>query len=152
MKRQKFTKQSEVPAPPEAVFAWHEQPGAIERLIPPWEKAEVVERADSLRVGSCVVLKVFAGPIAQLWVAEHVEYNPPHLFADVQRRGPFAHWHHRHRFEPTGRGSTMMIDEIEYALPLGFLGELLGGAFVRAKLRKMFDDRHRVVLEDFRKS
>lgn len=38
-----------------------------------------------------------------------------------------------------------MTDEIEYALPLGWLGELVAGNFTREKLRRMFDYRHEVV-------
>jgi len=151
MGRQHFMMQSEVHAPPEAVFAWHEQPGAVEKLTPPWEKVEMVERADSLRIGARVVFRVFAGPLPRTWVAEHVEYDPPRLFADIQRQGPFAYWYHRHRFEPTERGTTMMVDEIEYELPLGWLGELFGGGFTRAKLKKMFHYRHQVVLKNFKR-
>jgi ligand-binding SRPBCC domain-containing protein len=149
MKHQHFMKQTEIPAPPEEVFAWHELPGAVEKLTPPWEKVEMVEHAESLKVGTRVVFKVYTGPIWKRWVAEHVEYDPPRLFTDVQREGPFAFWRHRHRFEATDRGTTMMIDDVEYALPLGALGELFGGAFTRAKLEKMFDYRHRVVLKEF---
>lgn len=145
MKLQRFRKESEILAPPAEVFAWHEQPGAVERLTPPWEKVEMVQRATGLHVGTVVIFKVFTGPLWQRWVAEHTEYEPPHLFADVQRKGPFAHWHHRHWFEPTERGTTRMLDDIEYALPLGWLGELFGGAFTRAKLQRMFDYRHQVV-------
>lgn len=151
MTKQRFVKQSEVSAPPVEVFAWHERPGAVERLTPPWERVEMIERGDGLRVGTRVVFKVFAGPFARLWVAEHVEYDPPHLFADVQRRGPFAYWYHRHRFAPTAQETTLMIDEVEYALPLGGLGAWLGGGFVRAKLQKMFDYRHQVVQQSFNK-
>jgi ligand-binding SRPBCC domain-containing protein len=151
MGRQRFIKQTEIPALPQAVFAWHEQPNAVEKLMPPWEKVEMVERGDSLRIGTRVIFKVFKGPLWRKWVAEHVEYNPPQLFADIQREGPFAYWYHRHRFEPTARGTTMMIDDIEYELPLGWLGELFGGGFARAKLEKMFDYRHQVVLDNFKK-
>lgn len=151
MRRHRFIKQSEIPAAPEAVFAWHEQPGAVEKLTPPWEKVEMLERGQSLQVGTRVVFKVFTGPIGQKWVAEHIEYDPPRLFADVQRQGPFAYWYHRHRFEPTERGTTLMTDDIEYALPMGWLGELVGGSFTRAKLQKMFEYRHQVVLENFKK-
>jgi ligand-binding SRPBCC domain-containing protein len=147
MKMQRFIKQSEIAAPPETVFAWHEQPGAVERLTPPWERLEVLEHPDGLRVGTRVVFKVRTGPFRRLWVAEHTEYKPPHLFADIQRQGPFAYWYHRHRFEPAPRGATLMIDEIEYALPLGWLGELVAGNFARDKLERMFDYRHRVVAE-----
>lgn len=45
----------------------------------------------------------------------------------------------------------MMIDDIEYELPLGWLGEAFGGGFARAKLEKMFDYRHQVVLRNFQK-
>lgn len=152
MKIQHFRKESEVLAPPSEVFAWHEQPGAVERLTPPWERVEMVQPATGLHAGAEVIFKVFTGPFSQLWVAEHTEYDPPHLFTDVQRRGPFAYWRHRHRFEPTERGTTLMIDDIEYALPMGWLGELFGGAFTRAKLQRMFDYRHQVVAEQFSKS
>lgn len=109
----------------------------------------MIERGAGLQVGTRVVFKVCAGPFAKLWLAEHVEYDPPHLFADVQRRGPFAYWYHRHLFAPTTQGTTLMTDEVEYALPLGWLGAWLGGGFVRAKLQKMFDYRHQVVQQSF---
>lgn len=150
MSRQRFKKQTEVTAPPEAVFAWHEQPGAVERLTPPWEKVRMVKRGESLRIGTVVIFKVFAGPFTKTWVAEHVEYDPPRLFADIQRQGPFAYWYHRHWFEATERGTTMMTDDVEYELPLGWLGELFGGGFTRSKLERMFAYRHQVVLESFR--
>ncbi len=149
MNKQKFVKQTEINAPPAEIFAWHEQPEALERLTPPWEKVKVLERGNSLAVGTRVVLQIVGGPFPQHWVAEHVEYEPPHLFADTQRKGPFAYWYHRHRFEPTTRGTTLMTDEIEYAVPFGWLGELAAGWFVRGKLQRMFDYRHSVVIQAF---
>jgi hypothetical protein len=149
MKVQRFSKQSEILAPPAEVFAWHEQPGAVERLTPPWERIEMVQRATSLQVGAQVIFKVYTGPFWPRWVAEHTEYDPPHLFADVQRQGPFAYWRHLHRFEPTEDGTTRMTDEIDYALPLGRLAEFVAGDFTRAKLQRMFDYRHQVVAAQF---
>jgi hypothetical protein len=67
----------------------------------------------------------------------------------VQRKGPFAYWYHRHRFEPTARGTTLMTDEIEYAVPFGRLGEWLAGWFVRQKLQRMFDYRHNEIIRLF---
>ncbi|MBI1763836.1 MAG: SRPBCC family protein [Acidobacteria bacterium] len=147
MQTQTFRQESEIHAPPAAVFAWHERPGAIEELTPPWERVEVLERARNLQIGARMVFKIRSGPLSQLWVAEHIEDDPPLLFTDVQRRGPFAYWVHRHRFEPSASGQTRMIDEVEYALPLGWLGELLAGWFVRAKLQRMFAYRHQIVTQ-----
>ena len=103
----------------------------------------------SLVAGVVLGVGLIYGPLPLRWVAEHVEYEPPHLFADVQRSGPFAYWYHRHRFEPTARGTTLMTDEVDYALPLGFLGEWVAGWFVRRKLQRMFDYRHSVVTRAF---
>ena len=40
---------STLPASVEEVFAWHERPGAFERLTPPWERVIVIERSGGIR-------------------------------------------------------------------------------------------------------
>ena len=142
-----FIKESLIRAPVSRVFAFHESPGALERLIPPWERAEVVRRGGSLQPGAVVVLRMRVGPLWQEWHAEHTLYEKDVLFQDVQRRGPFARWVHTHRFLPDPSGGTRLIDEVAYALPLGPLGALLGGTFVRRKLKAMFDFRHQATRE-----
>lgn len=134
------------------MFAFHEQPGAFDLLTPPWERVAVIERPRDIQVGARVVIKTFIGPLSRLWIAEHTEYVPNRLFVDVQRRGPFAVWRHRHGFEPTARGTTVYTDDVEYALPLGWLGHLVAGRFVRAKLERLFAYRHQVVAESMKKS
>jgi ligand-binding SRPBCC domain-containing protein len=138
----KFVKESRLAAPPEAVFAFHEAPGALERLTPPWERVRIVRGGGSLRPGTEVVLQTRLGPLRLNWVARHTEYDPPRLFADRQESGPFASWYHRHHILPDGEGGTVLRDEIDYELPLGALGRLLGGPMVRRKLQRMFDYRH----------
>jgi ligand-binding SRPBCC domain-containing protein len=137
-----FVKESRLAAPPERVFAFHESPGALQRLTPPWEEVEVESGGDSIKVGSRAVLVTKLGPIPLRWVAEHTEYDPPHRFADRQVSGPFARWYHRHEFLDDGRGGTILRDAVDYDLPLGALGRLFGGGLVRRKLCKMFDYRH----------
>jgi ligand-binding SRPBCC domain-containing protein len=137
-----FVKESRIDAPPSAVFAFHERPGALRRLTPPWERVDVVEGGDSIQRGSRVVLRFRFGPLSMRWVAVHTEYEPPHLFADRQESGPFARWYHRHRFLDDGRGGTLLRDEVDFELPLGRVGRALGGAFVKKRLARMFDYRH----------
>jgi len=140
--RQHFFKQSAISAPPDVVFRFHESPDALSQLIPPWENMKMVESAGSLEPGSRVVLRGSVGFIPLQWVAVHTEYEPPHLFADRQETGPFAFWYHRHRFLDDGRGGTLLRDEVEYAVPLGVLGQWLGGWLIRRKLEAMFAYRH----------
>jgi ligand-binding SRPBCC domain-containing protein len=116
-------------------------------LLPPWQKVELIETSRSLKTGSRLVIKIGSGILSTTWVAEQTEYIPNRLFEDVQRKGPFAHWRHRHLFEPTERGTTIYTDDIEYALPLGRAGDAAAGWFVRRQLARLFDYRHSVVAE-----
>lgn len=138
----KFVRESRIAATPDRVFAFHEAPGALGRLTPPWESVAIESGGTSIRPGSRVVLRARLGPLALRWVAEHTEYDPPRLFADRQVSGPFASWYHRHHFLDDGRGGTLLRDEVDYELPLGRLGRWLGDGLVRRKLRRMFDFRH----------
>ena len=137
-----YLRQTRIRATPAEVFAFHERPGALESLTPPWEKVRVIEGGTSILPGSRVVLETRLGPIKLHWVAQHTEYAPPHLFADTQLSGPFASWYHRHRFEDDGEGGTVLIDDVTYELPLGGLGRLFGADFIRNKLDRMFEYRH----------
>lgn len=138
----KFIKESRIAATPAEVFAFHESPGALEALTPPWEKVKVIESSGSIRPGSRVVLETKIGPIPLRWVAIHTEYEPDRLFADRQEKGPFALWYHRHRFLDDGEGGTILRDEVDYEVPLGAVGRLFSGEFVRKKLERMFEYRH----------
>lgn len=140
--RQQYVKQTQINAPPDVVFRFHESPAALTQLIPPWENMKLVESAGSLRAGSRVVLRGSLGVIPIEWVAIHTEYDPPHMFADRQESGPFAYWYHRHRFLDDGQGGTLLRDEVEYAIPLGVIGRWLGGWLVCRKLEAMFAYRH----------
>ncbi len=140
----KFVKESRIAATPAAVFAFHEQPGALERLSPPWDRVEATGGGGSLQPGTKVTLKTYLGPIPLTWVAEHTEYDPPHKFADRQVSGPFARWYHVHHIEDDGQGGTRLRDEIDFDPPMGTLGRLLAGGFLRRKLQRTFDYRHNV--------
>lgn len=49
------------------------------------------------------------------------EHERPTRFVDEQIRGPFRRWWHEHEFVSDGE-STVMIDRVEFAAPLGVLG------------------------------
>jgi ligand-binding SRPBCC domain-containing protein len=143
----RFEKETFVRASPETVFAFHELPDAIERLIPPWESAKIVQKADISVVGSrAIIAQRLFGIVPTRWIAEHTAYDPPRMFEDVQLEGPFAKWRHRHIVEPHAEGAILR-DEIEFEPPLGPLGSLAAPLFILPKIQKMFDYRHRVTKE-----
>jgi len=144
----KFRREVRLPADAETAFRWHERSGAIDRLIPPWEKVFIEQHSDGIDDGARVVLRMQQGPISIRWVAEHCDYDAPRQFRDVQIRGPFAQWEHTHRFIPNANGRCSLVDEIEYQLPGGRIGSLFGKRFAARKIAKMFDYRHNVTVAD----
>ncbi len=70
------------------------------------------------------------------------------MFRDEQITGPFARWVHTHTVEPAEGNACFLSDEIEYALPMGFLGGALACAFVRRRLERGFAYRHRIPEQD----
>ncbi len=142
----RFEWTSELPAPAGAVYEWHTRPGALERLLPPWERARLLESSGDLHAGR-VVLELSLGPIRRRWVAEQFDGTPGLEFADRQVEGPFARWVHIHRFEPKDASSSRLVDRIEYDLPFGAAGALAAGA-VASRLGRSFRYRHRVLQDD----
>jgi len=143
-----FQRAVELPLAPPQAFAWHERPGALHRLLPPWDDVRIERAPTSLAVGTRVELSMPVGPLRQTWVAEHTEYEPAHQFVDVQKSGPFAHWRHTHRFEPSGKNACRLLDEVAYQLPGGVFGGFFGGGFVADALEQMFAYRHRTIRRD----
>lgn len=145
---QTFLQRTEMPVSADELFAWHERPGAFERLNPPFDPVEVEERTGGLEVGSRTVIRAKVGPVPQRWVAEHTAYERGRLFRDEMRSGPFSTWIHTHRFVPVSTGRSVLEDEVQYALPLGALGSAFGGGFARGKLEAAFRYRHALTRAD----
>ena len=139
-----FVKETRIAASPEAVFQFHERPDALPLLIPPWEKVTVEVPPTSLAKGTQVILVNRMGPLKLRWVAEHTAYDPPRMFMDVQKSGPFHKWEHKHLVLADGTTGAILRDEVTYELPMGILGRIFGGWFARSKIEKMFDYRHAV--------
>ncbi|MCY1043782.1 TIGR01777 family oxidoreductase [Corallococcus sp. bb12-1] len=148
-----FDARSQMPVPAADLFAWHTREGAFERLSPPWETAEVVERTgDGIRPGARVVVKIHLGPIPQRLVAEHTGYVEGASFQDTQREGPFTKWVHDHRMHPgTTPQASVLEDAVEYVLPVGTLGDTFGGGYARERLERMFAYRHTLTRMDLRR-
>jgi uncharacterized protein (TIGR01777 family) len=145
-----FTKKCLIKAPVEDVFQWHARTGALERLSPPWDPLEVIEKGPGIDTGTRVEMKMKAGPlpVKMRWVAEHTRYEKNRLFQDRQVKGPFKRWVHTHTFSTGAQGGTIMEDCIDFRLPFHPLGNLFGGRFILKKLEKIFRYRHATTASD----
>ena len=88
-----------MPAEASQLFAYHEQSGAFERLAPPWEKIEVLERSGGIVNGARIKVRIKTGPFRQIFTAVHRDYVAGQRFVDTQESGPFSFWALRRVFD-----------------------------------------------------
>lgn len=112
---------SSVDHPIETVFAWHERPGAVQRLTPPWQPVRLIEEAGSLADGKMVV--GLRGGIR--WRARYGGYGPPYRFVDDLVSLPLR-WHHVHTFASEGSSRTRITDTVTTPIPAMFLRRMFG--------------------------
>jgi ligand-binding SRPBCC domain-containing protein len=142
-----------IPVPLDRVFHFFSNPTNLPRLMPPELAAEIrsIEGGPSASagVGTQITLSVRLLPPLPLrasWVARIVEFEPGRRFTDVQVKGPFRHWRHRHEFESARRveaDGTFVRDDLEYDVGFGRLGNSVARWFVADRLRHTFQERQR---------
>src|SRR3954469_13301228 len=103
--------------------AWEffSSPANLSRITPAKMNFSIssMSGGDKMYPGQIIGYKVTVLPFIRLrWVTEITHVSEPFYFADEQRFGPYALWHHKHHFEQ-GPDGVVMTDEVDYALPLG---------------------------------
>jgi ligand-binding SRPBCC domain-containing protein len=130
-------------APIEAVWAFHADPAMLARVMPALPRLRVTRFDAPLQVGSAIHLELSLGPIRQPWELTVIAVEAGRQFVDHQTgRGPMVYWRHTHAFDAVGEG-TRVIDQIEYALPLGVLGRAAAALFGGLAMRMLFAVRRR---------
>jgi ligand-binding SRPBCC domain-containing protein len=163
--RHTFHSEQWLPYPLEQVFAFFASPQNLPRLMPPSQDARIEEaflkpppprpptdnpahRTIAAGIGTRLIISFKPFPYAPIrahWEAEITEFDWNRRFCDTQLNGPFAFWCHCHSVTPAIRPSsgnpisgTLLTDDIEYALPLGALGNVANSLFITRQLRKTF--------------
>ena len=136
-----ITYSSVVDAPRRDVFDWHSRPGAVRRLLPPWQPLRVITESDSLESGRAVL----GLPGGLRWIADHQPdaYDPPARFVDSVGRdgltslpaGIAVSWRHEHTFEALGDRRTRVTDRVDTPVP-------------EQLLKQTFLYRHRQLADD----
>jgi ligand-binding SRPBCC domain-containing protein len=164
---QRFETHQWVPYPVELVFAFFANPTNLPHLMPRKFEALIEDariqpppprplagdparrfKSVAAGVGSEILISFFPIPWVPRrvsWMAQITEFVWNSHFCDEQVRGPFAQFHHRHGIQAEvreGVEGTLVKDEIEFALPYGFMGRV-GGALLRRSLAKTFAHRQK---------
>ena len=158
-----------VPVPIERVFLFFANPNNLPRIMPPGTGTKLaalklappagnpaglaaVPNRDSLAgVGSEIATSFRPLPFLPFrsrWIALITEFEWNHHFADIQKKGPFKRFEHRHEFSAetrNGTWGTTVRDVIEYDPGFGVLGDVAQGLFIAPSLRRTFEYRQRML-------
>jgi ligand-binding SRPBCC domain-containing protein len=153
-----------IPVPIEKVFLFFANPNNLPRIMPPATRTELTAlrlvppsvpagipaiplRESLAGVGSEIVTTfrpVSFLPLRARWIALITEFEWNRHFADVQKKGPFKRFKHRHEFSVETRNGTIgtaVRDVIEYDAGFGALGKLAQRLFIAPGLRQTFEHR-----------
>lgn len=135
--------------PVEDVFRFFSDPYNLESITPKFLGFSILSVSEGgLREGALIDYRLLLHHLPLRWRTRIEVWDPPRSFVDVQLRGPYRSWRHTHDFEPF-EGGTLIRDVVRYELPLGALGELVGGRWVERDVALIFAYRRTRLLELF---
>lgn len=138
-----------IPALPEKVFPFFCDEMNLERLTPPTLNFEVLGKSTpQIREGTLIEYKLKIRRVPVKWKTLIEEWVPGKRFVDTQLKGPYRKWRHTHEFIEMA-GGTLLRDRVLYQLPLGFVGDTVGGWKVATEVEEVFKYRRKVIGETF---
>ena len=82
------------------------------------------------------------------WLSEVSHCDEQKRFVYEQRIGPFKFWSHEVCLTEQQNG-ILLEDIMFYAMPLGWLGQMVNSALIADKLKRIFDTRHAYLQSKF---
>ena len=156
MKEEVFISIQDLPAPRGEVFPFFADPANLEALTPPWLGFEVLTPLPLPRgEGALFDYRVRVRGLSLRWRTLIETFVPGEKFVDRQIAGPYALWHHTHRFEdlpPSGDlpgGGTRMTDQVRYRVGWGVIGRVVTALWVRQDIERIFEYRKQVLASKF---
>ena len=134
-----------LPRPLDEIFAFFSNAANLEVLTPPWLHFRILTpKPIAMRDGTLIDYSIRVHGIPISWQSEITNWNPPHRFIDVQRRGPYTHWVHTHSFADVN-GGTRVGDSVEFDVPFAFAAAW----FVKRDVERIFAFRTEALKRTF---
>lgn len=138
-----------IPRSKEDIFPFFADAKNLEEITPANLNFKILSSSsDNIEKGTEIHYKLKIDGIPIKWKTVISEWNPPHQFADNQEKGPYTKWYHVHKFENLASG-TLMIDQVDFQLPLGILGHMAAGWKVLRDVENIFKYRQKIIYEKF---
>lgn len=151
MKIYNFTRTQVVRADQGEVWDFFSSPSNLGVITPPTMNFRILHNSheNGMLKGQIIRYKINVLPfITTHWTTEITQVDKPNSFTDVQLKGPYSLWEHHHSFESAADG-ILMTDEIRYAIPFGWIGQLANTVFVERQLNAIFEFRSKAITNYF---
>ena len=127
-----------LPVPVEKVWEFFSDERNLEKMTPSSLSFKVTGKSTAeISRGTTIDYKLKVHGVPLHWRTLILAWEVGVRFIDSQLKGPYRLWHHTHHFYSLA-GGTLMVDEVQYKLPLGKLGLLCAGWFVSKDVRAIF--------------
>ena len=128
-------------APLDKVFPFFATPENLEKITPS-DLGFIIKtpRPLIMQKGATFEYTIKLGIFRFPWITLIKEYEPPIMFQDIQRFGPYKKWEHTHEFIDLGN-KTKMIDTVEYDLYPPLLNKIINRLFIYKKIDNIFTFR-----------
>ena len=131
------------------VFPFFATPENLEKITPA-NLGFIIKtpRPLEMKKGATFEYTIKLGLIRFPWVTLIKEYNPPLMFQDIQRFGPYKKWGRTHEFVDIS-GKTKIIDTVNYDLYPKFLSSQLNSIIIRKRIEDIFIYRKNILEKIF---
>src|SRR6185503_6131305 len=137
--------------PISAQKAWDffSDPRNLARITPPQLDFKIISAPEKCVEGSIIEYRIKSlFGISIRWVSLIKDVKAPHEFIDIQEKGPYRYWHHRHHFEEVP-GGVLIKDVVHYELPLEWMFPWLNRAVIVKQLNQIFSFRSQKLSQIF---
>ena len=135
-------RQQELALPIQEAWAFFSSPYNLNDITPDFFHVTVTSNVPERIYGGLMISykmkAVFGIPMA--WLSEVSHCHEPKRFVYEQRIGPFKFWSHEVCLTEQEAG-IVLEDIVFYAMPLGWLGQILNKVLIAKKLEKISDVR-----------
>ena len=151
MKEEVFISVQDLPAPRREVFRFFSDPANLEALTPPWLNFEVLTPKPLPQgEGALFEYRIKVRGLPLRWRTLIETFVPEECFVDRQIAGPYALWHHTHRFEDGPGAGTRMTDTVRYRVGWGIAGRIATALWIRQDIARIFAFRTQVLHDLFK--
>lgn len=143
MKTYQIYRQQTLPITIEEAWTFFSSPYNLQKITPSEMNFKIISPVNEPEIFEGLHIEYRLSPILHIpfyWTSVITNLRRPYSFTDIQKKGPYALWEHKHSFRDTDNG-TEVTDEVKYALPLGIIGSIVNSLIINKQLRKIFDFR-----------